>query len=114
MRGDLIELGPKSLTEGLKLLDERSAYYGQFFESGEEAMAKTSLGFQRDPDDFIAIDVVDPGLTVVRAGCGITDGREETVRLDDLQALRTLVTAYFRQPRDFPNYWRSLETRERV
>lgn len=113
-RTDTVELGQVTLLRGLDLLEERISFGGQYFEHGEEAMAKTLIGFQRDSDHFIEIVVMDESLTTVRAGVGVTDqSYEEQVELASYDAVRLMVRAYFERPRDFGVYWLELKGRKR-
>jgi hypothetical protein len=97
-----VEHGPVGLAEAIEVTRAVYGRQGSFYETGEEALADTMLGFSRASDDFIELCMNAPdqiSVTVelpVREGWGIfkRDFRDErTVR--SLGELEEWLRRYF-------------------
>jgi hypothetical protein len=88
------------------LARDRNAAADQTYQTGEEAMWATAVGFTRSDRDFIEVNCFGGDRFEVRAGGEITGAdREQAVEGTSLVELMRLIEAYYAGPAAFAGHW---------
>ena len=107
VRAKTTELGPVGEREALDLLRDRNQYADTFFESGEEAMMRTRVGFLRGDSEFVEFDALSDCIHIRIGGDLAASAHEEEVDLAIADA-ETLLKAYMLSSAALIEHWRQL------